>query len=69
MRLPETVVKVYVVCKAESSEECYGCPFFKLPEDRFVCRDDYEGILEEVSNDIEEEQASEGDLCDSRRSC
>ena len=59
LKLPECIVKVYVVCKAESSEECYGCPFFKLPEDRFVCRDSYEDILEEVFDDIEEEQASD----------
>ena len=59
MKLPERIVKVYVVCKAESSEECYGCPFFKLPEDRFVCRDDHEGILEEVSNDLKKEQVSD----------
>jgi len=59
LRLPETVVKVYVVCKAESSEECYGCPFFRLSESVFVCRDDYEGILEEVSNDLKKEQVSD----------
>jgi len=61
LKLPECIVKVYVVCRAESSEECYGCPFFRLGEDRFVCRDSYEDILEEVFDDLEE-QASEGDL-------
>ena len=59
MRLPETVVKVFVVCKAESSEECQRCPFFNLPERRFVCRDDFEDILEEVFNILEEESKVE----------
>jgi len=59
MKLPKSVVKVFVVCKAESSEECQGCPFFTLPESRYVCRDDFEDILEEVFDILEKEEASE----------
>ena len=48
MKLPETIKKIYVVCDAQDSKTCLECPFFHLPESRFVCRDEEADIIEEL---------------------
>ena len=53
-KLPSFIRKIYVLCSAESIDECRACPFFKLPEDRFFCGDDPEDLIEEIESDIEE---------------
>ena len=59
IKLPDHIVKIYVVCKAEDLDTCKKCPFFKLPERLFNCGQDYEDILEEVFNDIEREESTD----------
>jgi len=59
IKLPDGVVKVYVVCKEESYLSCKECPLFKLPLNIIVCGQEYEDILEEVFNDIEREESTD----------
>ena len=54
MKLPKYVRKIYILCSAESAEECYRCPFYRLGEDKAVCRGDLDGLREEIDYDEEE---------------
>ena len=52
MSLPDCVRRVYVVCDAETMEDCHRCPFFD--EDRALCYTDLKSLREEIDYDEEE---------------
>ena len=53
MSLPDCVRRVYVVCDAETMEDCHRCPFFD--EDRALCYTDLKSLREELCSEKEEE--------------
>ena len=52
LNLPDCVRRVYVVCDAETMEDCRRCPFFD--EDRALCYTDLKSLREEIDYDEEE---------------